>query len=96
MGLTLLIVFCHVQALVEKDWLAFGHPFSDRIGLPTLSGSGNTPVELSRQSTTGSFHSPSIRQQSGSFTQPSGSSHTHSSNSYSPIFLQVSLLPFFD
>ncbi|XP_048498934.1 phosphatidylinositol-3-phosphatase myotubularin-1 isoform X2 [Beta vulgaris subsp. vulgaris] len=84
------------QALVEKDWLAFGHPFSDRIGLPTLSGSGNTPVELSRQSTTGSFHSPSIRQQSGSFTQPSGSSHTHSSNSYSPIFLQTFLVEFLD
>uniref|UniRef100_A0A803N727 phosphatidylinositol-3,5-bisphosphate 3-phosphatase n=1 Tax=Chenopodium quinoa TaxID=63459 RepID=A0A803N727_CHEQI len=72
------------QALVEKDWLAFGHPFSDRIGLPSLSGSGTMPLELS---SSGSFHSSPIRQQSGS-TQPSGSSHTHSSHSYSPILLQ--------
>ncbi|KNA10347.1 hypothetical protein SOVF_145190 [Spinacia oleracea] len=73
------------QALVEKDWLAFGHPFSDRIGLPTLSGSGNMPLELS---TTGSFHSSPIRQQPAPLTQPSGSSHTQSSHSYSPILLQ--------
>ncbi|XP_021731457.1 phosphatidylinositol-3-phosphatase myotubularin-1-like isoform X2 [Chenopodium quinoa] len=72
------------QALVEKDWLAFGHPFSDRIGLPSLSGSGTMPLELS---SSGSFHSSPVRQQSGS-TQPSGSSHTHSSHSYSPILLQ--------
>ncbi|XP_057540215.1 phosphatidylinositol-3-phosphatase myotubularin-1-like [Amaranthus tricolor] len=76
------------QALVEKDWLAFGHPFSDRTGLPTLSGSGHMPSELSRQSSTSSLHSSPIRQQSGSFAQPSGSSHSHSLNHYSPILLQ--------
>lgn len=76
------------QALVEKDWLAFGHPFSDRIGLPTLSGSGDMPLELPRQSSVPSFHSSPIRQQSGSFASSSGSSNTHTSNNYSPILLQ--------
>jgi myotubularin-like phosphatase protein len=86
------ILCCPQQALVEKDWLAFGHPFSDRTGLPTLSGSGHMPSELSRQSSTSSLHSSPIRQQSGSFAQPSGSSHSHSLNHYSPILLQVRLL----
>ncbi|KAL2923060.1 Phosphatidylinositol-3-phosphatase myotubularin-1 [Bienertia sinuspersici] len=76
------------QALVEKDWLAFGHLFSDRIGIPSLNGSGNMPLEMSWQSSAGSFHSSPARQQSGSLTPPSGTSHTHGSNSYSPIFLQ--------
>lgn len=80
----------HVQALVEKDWLSFGHPFSDRAGLPTLSVSGNMPFELSRQASTGSFQSSPSRQQSGSFSsQAQPPSHAHSSNNSSPIFLQV-------
>ncbi|GAB4836323.1 Carrier protein, mitochondrial [Ancistrocladus abbreviatus] len=77
------------QALVEKDWLAFGHPFSDRVGMPTLSGSGNMPFELTRQSSAGSIYSSPGRQQSGSSTtQGPSSSHTQISNNYSPIFLQ--------
>lgn len=78
------------QALVEKDWLAFGHPFSERAGLPTLSGSGNMPFELSRQSSsTGSFSSSPSRQTSGSYTyQAPASTHAQSLNNYSPIFLQ--------
>jgi myotubularin-related protein 1/2 len=77
------------QALVEKDWLSFGHPFSDRAGLPTLSASGNMPFELSRQSSTGSFQSSPSRQQSGSLSsQAQVPSHAHSSNNSSPIFLQ--------
>ncbi|OMO95465.1 Myotubularin-related protein [Corchorus capsularis] len=76
--------FTGFQALVEKDWLAFGHPFSDRVGMPSISG---TSFELSRQSSVGSFSSSPIRQSSGSFTaQPSNSSHGQ--NNYSPIFLQ--------
>ncbi|KAH9704329.1 phosphatidylinositol-3-phosphatase myotubularin-1 [Citrus sinensis] len=79
--------FAGFQALVEKDWLAFGHPFSDRVGMPTLSGSGDISFELCRQSSTGSFPSSPMRQSSGSLApQASGSSHAH--NNYSPIFLQ--------
>ncbi|XP_056169075.1 phosphatidylinositol-3-phosphatase myotubularin-1-like [Syzygium oleosum] len=79
--------FAGFQALVEKDWLAFGHPFSDRFGLPAISGGGNT--ELSRQSSTGSYSSSPMRQSSGSFTtQAPSSSHSQASNNCSPIFLQ--------
>ncbi|URE27672.1 Myotubularin-like phosphatase domain [Musa troglodytarum] len=55
------------QALVEKDWLAFGHPFSDRMGFPTVSGINNTPSELSRQSSVGSLSSSPLRMPSGYF-----------------------------
>ncbi|KAL7109242.1 hypothetical protein ACP275_06G163800 [Erythranthe tilingii] len=72
------------QALVEKDWLAFGHPFSDRLGIPTVSGSDSLPCEFSRQSSTGSM-SP-VRQTSSSSSSQSTSSHAQ--NNSSPIFLQ--------
>ncbi|CAK9159614.1 unnamed protein product [Ilex paraguariensis] len=77
-------------ALVEKDWLAFGHPFSDRVGIPTVSGGNNMPSELSRQSSTGSFPSSPMRQASGSFP-PQAPSSSHAQNNHSPIFLQVSV-----
>ncbi|KAI4982255.1 hypothetical protein ZWY2020_022747 [Hordeum vulgare] len=32
--------FTGFQALVEKDWLAFGHQFAERMGLPTLAKGG--------------------------------------------------------
>ncbi|KAJ0489317.1 putative phosphoric monoester hydrolase [Helianthus annuus] len=74
------------QALVEKDWLAFGHPFADRAGMPSLSGSD---VELPRQSSSSNFPSSPMRQTPGSFpSQPLMASQTHTSNNYSPIFLQ--------
>ncbi|KAK6233866.1 hypothetical protein QUC31_006272 [Theobroma cacao] len=76
--------FTGFQALVEKDWLAFGHPFSDRVGMPSISG---TSFELTRQSSTGSFSSSPMRQSSGSFT-PQASNSSHAQNNYSPIFLQ--------
>ncbi|XVF82835.1 hypothetical protein PTKIN_Ptkin16aG0082200 [Pterospermum kingtungense] len=76
--------FTGFQALVEKDWLAFGHPFSDRVGMPSLSG---TSYELTRQSSTGSFSSSPLRQSSGSYT-PQASNSSHAQNNYSPIFLQ--------
>jgi hypothetical protein len=82
--------FIFIQALVEKDWLGFGHPFSDRIGMPTISGSGNVPYELSRQSSTGSFPASPMRQSSAS--QGPSSTHAQTSNNYSPIFLQVCAL----
>ncbi|KAL1542334.1 Carrier protein, mitochondrial, variant 2 [Salvia divinorum] len=69
------------QALVEKDWLAFGHPFSDRLGLPTVSGSESIP-EFTRQASTGSLTSSPSRQSS-----PQTNS-SHAQNNCSPIFLQ--------
>lgn len=84
--------FIFIQALVEKDWLAFGHPFSERTGMPTVSGSGIS-FELSRQSSAGSFPSSPMRQSSGSLaSQAPSSSHAQNSNNYSPIFLQVCTL----
>ncbi|CAH9065786.1 unnamed protein product [Cuscuta europaea] len=73
------------QALVEKDWLAFGHPFSDRAGLPALSGSGNMPSELTRQVSVGS--SSPLRQSSGLPSSQTPNS-SHGQNNCSPIFLQ--------
>lgn len=74
------------QALVEKDWLAFGHPFSDRAGMPNLSGSG---LDLPRQSSSSNFPSSPIRQTPGSYpSQSPASSQAQTSNNYSPIFLQ--------
>ncbi|CAH9113528.1 unnamed protein product [Cuscuta epithymum] len=73
------------QALVEKDWLAFGHPFSDRAGLPALSGSGNMPSELTRQASVGS--SSPLRQSSGLPSSQTPNS-SHGQNNCSPIFLQ--------
>ena len=76
------------QALVEKDWLAFGHPFSDRIGMPNVAGSGSFELPI-QSSSARSFPSSPVRQTSGSTaTQSPGSSH--GLNNYSPIFLQVS------
>ncbi|CAE5981463.1 unnamed protein product [Arabidopsis arenosa] len=78
--------FAGFQALVEKDWLAFGHPFSDRVGMPNISGSGN--FDLPRQSSSaGSFPSSPVRQSSGSAASQSSSS-SHGRNNYSPIFMQ--------
>ncbi|OVA04630.1 Myotubularin-like phosphatase domain [Macleaya cordata] len=79
------------QALVEKDWLAFGHPFSDRMGMPTVSGNSNMSLELSRHASAGNVPASPMRHSPGSpFTsQASGSSHPQTSNNVSPIFLQV-------
>ncbi|XP_010243361.1 PREDICTED: phosphatidylinositol-3-phosphatase myotubularin-1 [Nelumbo nucifera] len=75
------------QALVEKDWLAFGHPFSDRMGMPTISGNSNMPPELFRQSSGGNIPTSPMRSSSGS--SPAGSSSpAQTSSNYSPIFLQ--------
>ncbi|KAL0904168.1 hypothetical protein M5K25_026242 [Dendrobium thyrsiflorum] len=67
------------QALVEKDWLAFGHPFSDRFGIPTSSGNSISNLELSRQSSAGSLPRTS---------SVGSSSHSQVANNCSPIFLQ--------
>ncbi|KAF6150393.1 hypothetical protein GIB67_034092 [Kingdonia uniflora] len=79
--------FTGFQALVEKDWLAFGHPFSDRMGMPTNTGISSSLSELSRQASAGNisaspmWHSPVSSSQTTSL-------HAHTSNNSSPIFLQ--------
>ncbi|XP_050103201.1 phosphatidylinositol-3-phosphatase myotubularin-1-like isoform X2 [Malus sylvestris] len=69
------------QALIEKDWLAFGHPFADRVGMP--AGSGNMPSELTRQYSAPNLQSSPSRQSASQVP-----SHSQNSNNYSPIFLQ--------
>ncbi|XP_034890518.1 phosphatidylinositol-3-phosphatase myotubularin-1 isoform X1 [Populus alba] len=78
--------FTGFQALIEKDWLAFGHPFAERGGMPTVSGSSDRS-DLCRQSSVGSFSLPPMRPSSGSFSPPTPSS-SHAQNQQSPIFLQ--------
>lgn len=34
------------RALVEKDWLALGHPFAERLGLPDASAAGQGSINL--------------------------------------------------
>lgn len=81
--------FMGFQALVEKDWLAFGHPFADRMGIPTISESSSTPSDLSRQASTGSISSSPMRSSGSGFSSSAGSSsHSQTSNNSSPIFLQ--------
>jgi len=80
-----------IQALIEKDWLAFGHPFAERGGMPTVSGSSDRPPDLCRQSSVGSFPLPPMCQSSGSFAPPTPSS-SHAQNQQSPIFLQVNVV----
>ncbi|KAM7267208.1 hypothetical protein ACFE04_009374 [Oxalis oulophora] len=75
------------QALVEKDWLAFGHLFQDRIGMPTLTGSGSlTSTDLTRTSSCRSLPTSPMRQSFGS--SQSQASQSHANSNYSPIFLQ--------
>ncbi|KAL1201447.1 Phosphatidylinositol-3-phosphatase myotubularin-2 [Cardamine amara subsp. amara] len=76
--------FSGFQALIEKDWLAFGHPFSDRMGMPNVSESGNFELPI-QSSSARSFPSSPVRQSSAA-AQSSNSSH--GLNNYSPIFLQ--------
>ncbi|CAA6660745.1 unnamed protein product [Spirodela intermedia] len=75
------------QALVEKDWLAFGHPFSERTGLPNSPRSSVTP-EMSRQSSSGNVATSPMRISSGSGSTSSSVSHSQTSSNVSPIFLQ--------
>ncbi|RXI06556.1 hypothetical protein DVH24_025692 [Malus domestica] len=77
------------QALIEKDWLAFGHPFADRVGMP--AGSGNMPSELTRQYSAPNLQSSPSRQSASQVP-----SHSQNSNNYSPIFLQAFLVDLLD
>eukprot|EP01018_Ginkgo_biloba_P011817 Gb_21808 [translate_table: standard] len=81
--------FVKDKALVEKDWLAFGHPFADRLGMPTFSGYVNTAAESFNQ-LSGSSNASPIRVSPGSSFTPSVNAHSSAtiSSNYSPIFLQ--------
>lgn len=77
---------------MEKDWLAFGHPFADRLGVPTFTG-GNYTVE-------GLGHTPSessapVRNgPSSAFASSAPGAVRVTNNNESPVFLQVNN-PFF-
>ncbi|KAH9321797.1 hypothetical protein KI387_016436, partial [Taxus chinensis] len=75
------------QALVEKDWLAFGHPFADRLGMPTFSSNVNT-TDSFYQGATGGNASPMRVAPGTSFTTSNPQSPATISSNYSPIFLQ--------
>eukprot|EP00249_Psilotum_nudum_P023915 c29027_g2_i1 orf=103-2715(-) len=78
------------QALVEKEWLSFGHPFADRHGLPIYTGGSIATVDSFRQSTGNAGPSSPARIIPGSSFSSSMASHSSGlvSNNYSPIFLQ--------
>lgn len=73
---------------MEKDWLAFGHPFSERAGLPNSPRSSLTP-EMNRQSSSANVATSPMRISSGSGSTSSSVSHSQTSSNVSPIFLQV-------
>lgn len=78
------------QALIEKDWLAFGHMFADRLGTPTYSG-----VITMAASESGSRQIGPSSTSPGRLSLDSSNSSADSrtpgalSDHYSPIFLQV-------
>ncbi|KAK1409665.1 hypothetical protein QVD17_36194 [Tagetes erecta] len=79
------------QALVEKDWLAFGHPFSDRAGMPSFSGSGSIPLELSRHASSPNITATTTSSSSSSSSSSSPSSPSSSIRQLSTITSQAPL-----
>uniref|UniRef100_A0A0E0LXW4 Myotubularin phosphatase domain-containing protein n=1 Tax=Oryza punctata TaxID=4537 RepID=A0A0E0LXW4_ORYPU len=87
------------QALVEKDWLAFGHPFAERMGVPTITdNNGGSQFELLRQPSLGTLSNSPNRGALGSSVSTSNttSGQSQSSNNSSPILLQKFLVDFMD
>jgi len=79
------------QALIEKDWLAFGHMFADRLGTPTYSGVITMAASESGSRQIGpSSTSPGRLSLDSSNSSADSRSPGALSDHYSPIFLQVS------
>jgi len=75
---------------VEKDWLAFGHPFAERMGVPTVAENGGSQYELLRQPSLGNLSSSPSRNALGpSGPSSNASAQSQTSNNSSPILLQV-------
>ncbi|KAG6556234.1 hypothetical protein Mapa_002175 [Marchantia paleacea] len=77
------------QALVEKDWISYGHPFADRLGVPTFTGGNHIMEGLG---ITPSESTSPVRNGSSSAFSSSSSGAVHSpggiTSNYSPVFLQ--------
>jgi myotubularin-related protein 1/2 len=77
---------------VEKDWLAYGHLFAERLGTPTYTGIHIVPSSESLVLQMGSVSTSPVRGAPGSaFTSAGSHSPAALSSNYSPIFLQVRL-----
>jgi myotubularin-related protein 1/2 len=77
---------------VEKDWLAYGHLFAERLGTPTYTGIHIVPSSESLVLQMGSVTTSPVRGAPGSaFTSAGSHSPAALSSNYSPIFLQVRL-----
>lgn len=77
---------------MEKDWLAFGHPFAERMGVPTVAENValGSQYELLRQPSLGNLSSSPSRNTLGqSGTSSNTSAQSQASNNSSPILLQV-------
>jgi myotubularin-related protein 1/2 len=74
---------------VEKDWLAYGHLFAERLGTPTYTGIHIVPSSESLVLQMGSVSTSPVRGAPGSaFTSAGSHSPAALSSNYSPIFLQ--------